>query len=159
MDAKCLALEIVRLSPGWEKGLQSFLLALTGSEGTRFFYPHQLDEKTIRQLTHYAGEDLYYLLVEGDNVLGYGLLRGWDEGYQIPSLGIAVHPLARGYGLGKLLMEFLHVAAFRKGASKVRLRVHKENENALNMYKGYDYVFVEDNNKPELLVGHKTLSY
>ncbi|MFN8537438.1 MAG: hypothetical protein U0232_08190 [Thermomicrobiales bacterium] len=40
-------------------------------------YPEQA---TI--LTNYAGADLYYVLIAGDTILGYGMLRGWDAGYE-----------------------------------------------------------------------------
>lgn len=122
------------------------------------FSPHPSDEKTISQLARYKGRDLYYLLVEAENILGYGLLRGWDEGYQIPSLGIAIHPSARGAGLGEILMSFLHVLASRRGASKVRLRVLKTNEKAIRLYKSFGYVFEDDVKQAEYLIGYKSLA-
>jgi ribosomal protein S18 acetylase RimI-like enzyme len=85
------------------------------------------------------------------------MLRGWDEGYQIPSLGLAIHPSVRGQGLGKMLMGFLHLQAFRRGAEKVRLRVNSTNDKALKLYKGLGYVFEEDPHQVDLLVGFKDL--
>src|SRR3989442_13694036 len=99
------SLELVRLSPRWQEGLRLFFEALRENMDERLFCPHPTDEETISQLAHYVGRDLYYVLVEEENVLGYGLLRGWDEGYQIPSLGIAIHTSARGYGLGRILIS------------------------------------------------------
>jgi len=46
------------------------------------------------------------------------MLRGWDEGYETPSLGIAVHPDARGLGLARTFMGFLHAAASFQGAAR-----------------------------------------
>jgi [ribosomal protein S18]-alanine N-acetyltransferase len=147
------SLELVRLSPRWQEGLRLFFEALRGNGDTRLFCPHPTDEKTISQLAHYAGRDLYYVLVEGGNVLGYGLLRGWDEGYEIPSLGVAIHSSARGYGLGRILISFLHMLASRRGATKVRLRVLKGNDKAKRLYESFGYVFEEDGRQPEYLVG------
>lgn len=147
------SLEIVRLSPRWQEGLKLFFKALSENGDARLFCPHPTDDETISLLAHYVGRDLYYLLVEEENVLGYGLLRGWDEGYQIPSLGIAIHSSARGSGLGKILISFLHILAFRRGATKVRLRVLKNNDKAMCLYESFGYVFEEDIKQPEYLIG------
>lgn len=155
-DTANSSLELVRLSPRWQAGLELFLQALSDNGDAIFFSPHPTDRETISQLARYNGRDLYYLLVEEEKVLGYGLLRGWDEGYQIPSLGIAIHPSARGYGLGRILMNFLHVVAFRRGANKVRLRVLKDNNMAIGLYKGFGYVFEEDSKHAEYLIGFKS---
>lgn len=150
-------LEIVRLSPKWQEGLKLFFQALKDNGDANLFCPHPADEETISQLVRYKGKDIYCLLVEEENILGYGLLRGWDEGYQIPSLGIAIHPSARGAGLGRIFMDFLHVMSFRRGASEVRLRVLKINEKAICLYRSFGYVFEDDVKHTEYLVGYKSL--
>lgn len=147
------SLELVRLSPRWQEGLKLFFQALNENGDAKFFCPHPTDEATISQLAHYVGRDLYSVLVEGETVLGYGLLRGWDEGYQIPSLGVAIHPSARGYGLGKMFIGFLHMLASRRGAAKVRLRVLKNNSRAMRLYERFGYIFEEDRKQAEYLVG------
>lgn len=59
----------------------------------------------------------------------------------MPSLGIAIDPLVRGMGLGKLFVSFLHAVARRRGASEVRLKVHPNNAIAIRLYKGLGYTF------------------
>lgn len=151
------SLEVVRLTPEWQQGLQQFFQDMKAGGDDVFFSPHPADADSIRSIAARNGKDLYYLLVEQDQVLGYGLLRGWDEGYQIPSLGLAIHPAARGQGLGKMLMDILHFLAFRRGADKVRLRVRANNEKAMNLYKNLGYAFEEDTNQPDFLVGFKNI--
>lgn len=151
------SIEFVRLVPRWQEGLKLFLEDLRECGDDVFFSPHPTDENSVNRIAGYTGRDLYYLLVEEEKVIGYGLLRGWDEGYQIPSLGIAIHPSARGGGLGKIFLNFLHVSAFRRGASKVRLRVHKNNNKAIRLYKSLGYVFEEDANQADYLIGFKSL--
>lgn len=151
------SMELVRLAPRWQDGLKIFFQELRECGDETFFSPHLADDISIRKVAGLNGKDLYYLLVEDEKVLGYGLLRGWDEGYSIPSLGVAIHPAVRGAGLGKLFMNFLHVLAFQRGASKVRLRVHKDNCKAINLYKSLGYVFEEDANQAEYLIGFKNL--
>jgi ribosomal-protein-alanine N-acetyltransferase len=69
------------------------------------------------------------------------MLRGWDAGYAVPSLGMALHPSARGQGLGRTFMELLHDAARTRGARRVRLKVYPENEAARTLYERLGYVF------------------
>lgn len=156
-DIEYPSFEVVRLAPQWQEGLQLFFQDLKESGDDVFFSPHPADDDSIRRITDLNGRDLYYLLVEEGRVLGYGMLRGWDEGYQIPSLGLAIHPSARGQGLGKMLMDFLHLLAFRRGASKVRLRVRANNEKAISLYKSLGYAFEENTNEAGFLVGFKNI--
>jgi ribosomal protein S18 acetylase RimI-like enzyme len=161
-------LECVKLTPKWKGALALFFRALEGNEDIRFFSPHPATEEALSKIVSHAGKDLYYLLVEGEDVLGYGLLRGWDEGYDIPSLGIAIHPSARGSGLGKALICFLHALALRRGATQVRLRVQRSNEKAIELYKSLGYIFEGERRqnecqrdgyqKDEYLTGFKTLT-
>ena len=151
------SLEVVRLAPEWQEGLQQFFQDLKAGGDDMFFSPHPTDADSIRHIAAHDGKDLYYLLIEQGEVLGYGMLRGWDEDYQIPSLGLAIHPSARGQGLGKMLMELLHVLVYRRGAVRVRLRVRADNEKALKLYKSLGYAFEEDATQPGFLVGFKNI--
>jgi ribosomal protein S18 acetylase RimI-like enzyme len=137
------ALEFRRLNIAFEQPLLRFLQALVDAGDTAHFQPHAFTPEYVATLVRYAGDDLYYLLVEGDGILSYGMLRGWDEGFSIPSLGIAVHPSARGQGLGRLMMNFLHAAARRRNSSTVRLRVAVENETAAALYESMGYRFTQ----------------
>ena len=134
-------LELRSLAPELKKGLVEFCRALEGANETMFFSPHSFGEAELDQRVHYRGRDLYYVMVQGARVLGYGMLRGWDEGFAIPSLGIAIHPQVRSLGLGTLMMHFLHSAAHLAGASRVRLRVHRNNGRALDLYRRLGYSF------------------
>jgi ribosomal protein S18 acetylase RimI-like enzyme len=80
-------------------------------------------------------------MIQDSNVIGYGMLRGWDEGYVIPSLGIALDSSVRGRGYGTALMNFLHDIAKQRGAAKVRLKVDSKNLPAIELYRGLGYIF------------------
>ncbi len=149
------ALECIRATPGWEEPLADFLTTLAENGDAKDFHPHPLDAEGASAVCRYAGVDLYYLLVEARRVLAYGMLRGWDEGFEVPSVGVAVRPDARGSGLGLLLMRFLHAAAARRGATAVRLRVRHDNEPAVQLYRSLGYVFVGE--EREQLVGRLDL--
>ena len=135
------ALELRIVDETLEQPLAELFRALKRAGDDKDFHPHPLSDEEAKRRAHYSGKDLYYVLVEGNKVLGYGMLRGWHEGYEVPSLGIAIHPSVRGMGLGKLFMQFLHAAAQRRGASKVRLKVYPDNTTAVTLYRGLGYTF------------------
>jgi [ribosomal protein S18]-alanine N-acetyltransferase len=133
------ALEFCRVGPGVETRLASFFTALANRGEDRWFHPHPLTAQEADRLCSYPGRDLYYVAAHADAVLAYGLLRGWEEGYEVPSLGIAVHPDARGLGLARAFMLFLHSAALMKGACRVRLKVYPDNAPARRLYESLGY--------------------
>jgi [ribosomal protein S18]-alanine N-acetyltransferase len=151
MGTNSAALECQKLAEKWKQPLLAFLNSLSDADDARNFSPHPFTVDALDQIIRNVRNDLYYVLSEGDNVLGYGLLRGWDDGFEIPSLGIAIHPRIRGSGLGKVFMHFLGAAAKRKGAKKVRLRVNRENTRARRLYENMGYKF--EPQEQEYLVG------
>lgn len=151
-------MELTKMSPDWVASLKDFLEDIESSGDGRFFSPHSNDEAALRARAVYTGQDLYLLLVDGQRVLGYGLLRGWDEGYSIPSLGIALHSSVRGTGFASAFMAFLHAEARHKGAIKVRLRVHAENSRAITLYTRLGYALTPDSDRNGYLLGLKDLT-
>jgi ribosomal protein S18 acetylase RimI-like enzyme len=140
-------LEIQPLAPRWTHALASLFTALSSAGDARFFHPHPLTPDHAARLCHRpTSADYYGLATPGDPLapaLGYGLLRGWDEGYAVPSLGIAIHPAARGRGLSRLMMNHLHAQAARRGAARVRLKVYPQNTAALRLYESLGYQFAD----------------
>ena len=149
------ALEIRRLSASWESALAEFFAALRGAGDERFFHPHPLTPEEAQRRARYKGKDLYYIMTIGTHVLGYGMLRGWDEGFEVPSLGIAIQSEYRGRGLGKVFMCFLHAAAREAGAKRVRLSVDAGNQVAIRLYRSLGYTFEEASGAQ--LIGHINL--
>ncbi len=149
-------LEFRRPEPSLERGLAEFFAALVEAGDDEKFHPHPFTAAAAAERVRYQGKDVYCVAVEGERVLGYGMLRGWDEGYEVPSLGIAIHPSARGIGLGRALMLYLHTEARRRGAPRIRLKVYPENTVAVDLYRslGYEFSAVEQ----EQLVGFKSLT-
>jgi ribosomal protein S18 acetylase RimI-like enzyme len=134
-------LELRRVAPEQERGLARFFAAMVAQGDDRWFHPHPFTAEHASYLAGYQGHDLYYVATKGDEVLAYGMLRGWDEGYSVPSLGIAVLASARGTGLARTFMQFLHTAARYHGATRVRLKVYPENVAARRLYESLGYRF------------------
>ena len=154
-NEKPTSLEFRLLTPSWELSLIEFFNWINNSDVKTYFHPHPFTQEQAYQLAHYQGKDLYYIVLEKTRILGYGMLRGWDEGYNVPSVGICLHSSVQGIGLGVLFMNFLHIVAKRRGVSQMRLKVYSENLKALNLYRKLGYTFKEREN--EQLVGYLNL--
>jgi ribosomal protein S18 acetylase RimI-like enzyme len=132
-----------RLRPELAEPLAELFAALSAAGDGRTFHPHPLTRDEAERLSAYDGADVYAVLVEDGRAVAYGMLRGWDEGFDVPSLGLAVHPDERGRGLGRELTERLHDEARRRGATRVRLTVYADNEPARKLYERLGYELEE----------------
>jgi RimJ/RimL family protein N-acetyltransferase len=115
-----------------------------------FFHPHEMNYDSIFSILSNKKNDKYKIVIYEDRVIGYGILRGWDEGFEIPSLGIMIDKDFRGIGLSKTIMKFLESTARIMGAKKIRIVVHKDNQVAYNLYKSLNYEF-ETYNENQLI--------
>lgn len=120
------------------------------------FHPHPFDADNAIEIAQYKGNDLYVGMFDGGTLVGYGLLRGWDEGFDIPSLGIYLKKSARGKGLSTFFMHELHHLARNAKAGVVRLKVFKDNVVAKKLYQKLGYVFESEENNQ--LVGFMSLN-
>ncbi len=120
--------------------LTAFLEALNRNGDEEFFHPHAFNEAAVSEIIKRSeqGPDEYWVL-RNQEILAYGMLRGWAEGFDIPSLGVAVSPRHRGQGLARELMEHLHQRACLRGVGSVRLTVHRQNTSALSLYRKFGY--------------------
>jgi len=138
-------LEIRLLKPEMEQALADFFVAIAKDDYAYYYRPYSLTPDTAKELCSLSGDDLYYVLIEKEVILGQGMLRGWDEGYSIPSLGIAIHPKAAGKGLGMMFTRFLHSVAWLKDCKAIRLTVYKKNVPAIRIYEKLGYIFTSKN--------------
>jgi ribosomal protein S18 acetylase RimI-like enzyme len=124
-----------------------------------FFRPHPFTPDEARRIADEGGRDTYALLLEDGRATAYGMLRGWTEGYPVPSLGIAVRTSAQGRGLGRLMMAHLQAEAMRRGATVVRLRVHPDNTRARRLYETLGYAYAgEDRGELVMLLNLEVAS-
>lgn len=124
---------------------EALLAELFDHLDTTYFRPHPFGRAGARTVAALHGCDVYLILVEDGRGVAYGMLRGWDEGFTTPSLGIAVRKDRQRNGLGRRMMAELHRIAGQRRARVVRLRVHADNVPARRLYEsvGYQYVGTE----------------
>lgn len=80
-----------------------------------FFHPHKFTVAALLTEVSSKPQDLFIVSADdNNNIVGYGMLRGWSEGYEIPSLGIMTDVNYRGKGISNLMMDHLHEIAKQK---------------------------------------------
>ena len=148
---------IVRLREEHRQLLDIFFQHINTPHYTQDFSPFPFDTKQATVLCEYQGHDLYYgIIMEDTKIIGFGMLRGWDEGYETPSIGLCILKDYQGMGFGNLMLAFLETASRVKGCSKVMLKVKKSNDKAKRLYEAGGYIFNEHDN--EYLIGYKDLT-
>jgi GNAT superfamily N-acetyltransferase len=149
-------LEIVVLRVQHVSALAKLFDEIAKDRASVHFHPHRFDSEMAEWVCAYAGKDLYFGLIHEGVMVGYGMLRGWDKGYETPSLGIYISADLRGTGAASLLMQHMHQAAKLRGSTQVLLKVHPENRAARRLYERFGYEFSEC--EGEQLVGRLTAS-
>lgn len=81
-----------------------------------------------------------HVLVEREELVGYGELWFDAEEDEVELARIIVAPEARGKGLGRVLVRGLLARAHKAGWADVFMRVHPDNETALRCYLGAGFV-------------------
>jgi ribosomal-protein-alanine N-acetyltransferase len=109
-------------------------------EVTSSFDPFPLDRKEARRIALESHRDGYYVAARADSLVGFSMLRGFDEGYEIPSFGIFVDHDAHGQGVGRALTAWTIEAARRRGCPSVRLSAYANSAVALGLYASMGFV-------------------
>jgi ribosomal protein S18 acetylase RimI-like enzyme len=130
------ALEITcrPLEPSDETAVAGLFARCRDHPDMAFFDPFPLTDETARRLAHEPRSDRYFVAEASPELVGLSMLRGWDEGYDVPSFGVMVDPRWHGRGVGSRLTDFAITAATELDCDRIRLSVYGRNERACAMY-------------------------
>ena len=142
-------LKVTLVGPDDIEQLKIFFSEIESDPQATFFHPHPFNGLEAEKICLNKGRDLYFALYSDEKICGYGMLRGWDEGYSIPSLGVYISKCMRKSGAAKYLMHHMHQNAMLKGSNKIRLTVYVENIAAIKLYQkvGYRFKTIENEQK------------
>jgi RimJ/RimL family protein N-acetyltransferase len=131
--------------------LGAFFVSNDQPDVRRTFNPFALTRATALSLLEEGRKDRFYGGFVGEAWAAFAMLRGWDEGFDVPSLGILVDRRWRGRGLGGRITDLAIDEARTLGCRRVRLSVFASNQVALRIYvrKG----FVEVSREPVEVLG------
>lgn len=107
---------------------------------TETFDPFPLSAVEARRIALEPRQDGFYLAVRGEMPLGLSMLRGFDEGYEVPSFGIFVDHENHGQGIGRALTVWTIQQARQRGCPAVRLTVYARNVAARRLYESLGFV-------------------
>lgn len=101
---------------------------------TSGFDPFPLTATKARWIALEQHKDAYFVAARGARLFGMSMLRGFDEGYEIPSFGVFVDHASQGEGIGRRLTNWTIEQARMKGCQAVRLSVYSDNSVARRLY-------------------------
>jgi [ribosomal protein S18]-alanine N-acetyltransferase len=131
---------IRRIEPSDFTALASFLERNNTSEVRRYFSPFPLDEDTARKICLEDHRDLFFVAIREKQIIGLSMLRGWDEGFHVPSFGILIDRFCTGRGIGRRMTEFTIKEAREASCEHVRLTVYASNIRAVELYRSVGFV-------------------
>jgi glycosyltransferase involved in cell wall biosynthesis/RimJ/RimL family protein N-acetyltransferase len=137
------ALLLREIECGDSGSLARFFVRNNVPEVVRGFDPFPLTEETAARIASGSSRDRFYGGFLGDRIVAFSMLRGWDEGYDVPSFGIAVDVDFHGAGIGTRLTAWTLDQARRLGCERIRLSVYGENETARRIYERLGFAEVE----------------
>ncbi|MHB1080817.1 MAG: GNAT family N-acetyltransferase [Prosthecobacter sp.] len=138
-----MKIEVTQLQSAAKKPLLRFLKRLEEFGEAKSFRPHEFTEEAVAVVCDSPGNDYYCALWRNSQIFAYGMLRGWNDGFEVPALGVAVDPEWHGKGLGRMMIHFLHAVARMRGCCMVILHVDSSNVRARQLYESIGYTFSE----------------
>lgn len=124
----------VDLGPG-DAGDLARLLTGDEPEYGRYFVPFpSKDADALAERLGAARQDRYWGMREQGTLVGFFMLRGFDEGYARPSFGVYVARAAAGQGLARRALAHAIDWCVRHDVARIMLKVHPENAPALKAY-------------------------
>lgn len=133
-----LALEITRLNINHSKELTS-LLQSSDKDYSQYFIPFAFDFETISEILSKAKNDQVYGIYVDNKLIGFYLLRGFDEGYSVPSYGVWISEKYSNRGLSTFTLQ--HAISFCKlnSIKRIMLKVHPNNDAAKHIYEKHGF--------------------
>jgi ribosomal protein S18 acetylase RimI-like enzyme len=112
-------------------------------EASGVFDPFPLTAASARRIALGERSDLYFGAQRRDELIGMAMLRGWDEGYEVPSFGIMIDRAYRGRSVGRRLTELTLEQARAHGCRQVRLSVYASNAAGRRLYERLGFAEVK----------------
>jgi ribosomal-protein-alanine N-acetyltransferase len=103
------------------------------------FDPFPLTAAEAERVALQPRRDAYFVASSKGELVAMSMLRGFDEGFEVPSFGIFVDHLHHGEGIGRRLTAWTVDEAGRRGYPAVRLSVYASNAGALHLYRSLGF--------------------
>ncbi len=136
----------------------SELLQNSNPDYSRYFIPFSFDFGTVKKILTDVNLDLFFGIFLNNKIIGFYMLRGFDEGYDIPSYGVWISSEFAGKGLARLTLQ--HAISFCKinNINKLMLKVHRDNLKAKKIYEDFGFINSGIEPKNDNLIYLKSIS-
>jgi ribosomal-protein-alanine N-acetyltransferase len=103
------------------------------------FDPFPLTVDEARRIALEPRLDAYFVARTDAGLIGMSMLRGFDDGFEVPSFGIFVDHRHHGRGVGRRLTAWTVGEARRRGCAAIRLSVYASNEAGVHLYRSLGF--------------------
>lgn len=110
-----------------EQILKAFFIKNNVPPTVRGFSAFPLNGESANFICSKSHQDKFYIFVDEKTIKGFSMLRGWDEGYSIPSFGIIVDIDYQGKGIGSKILELTIEKCLQLGCKRMRLSVYSSH--------------------------------
>jgi len=131
--------EIMQTAKTAEEVWREYYTPLLGEAQVSYMVENFQSAETIRQ--QITEGYTYFLLKEGDEVVGYAGICPKDEYLFLSKL--YVRKEARGKGFASKAFALVKDAAEEMGLSRIRLTVNKGNTNSIEIYQNWGFVTID----------------
>lgn len=131
------------------------LLNNLSEDSKKNFHPHTFDRTTLNKICS-SKEDHHFVLTLDNKIIGYSMLR--LLGHSTPSLGLCIRNGYEKRGYGKRMTERTLQQAKNLGYKEVILNVHKDNTQAITLYRNAGFTIMSQNHTTGEIQMKKTWS-
>lgn len=105
----------------------SAMLLAQSQEYARFFYAFGFSEEEIAKTLADRKRDVYSGIFWRGELAGIFMLRGWDQGYEVPSFGLFVAEKYRGGTLMKISLDVAKLICRLSKTHRLMATIHPDN--------------------------------
>lgn len=131
---------ITRLLRADDAGEFARLLAAQSTAYARFFSPFSFSPADVSRLLADRERDIFMGMYWQERLVGFFMLRGWDEGYEVPAYGVLIDEGHAGCGLATLSLRAAKAICRLCAAPRLMLKVHPDNGRAKSLFERAGFV-------------------
>jgi len=110
-----------------DAGTVSAMLLEQPPDYARFFYAFDFSEAQIADVLAKKIKDVYSGMFWRGELVGIFMLRGWDDGYDVPSFGVFVAEKYRGGAFMRISLDVAKLICRLSGAERLMATIHPDN--------------------------------
>jgi RimJ/RimL family protein N-acetyltransferase len=123
----------------------------------KHFTAFELSDKSLTTILTRAVKDKYFGMFFGDEIVGFYMLRGFDEGFEVPSYGVIILSKFSNKGLSRLTLYHAFSLCRLNNIKKLMLKVRPENKHAKNLYESLGFKKTGFDSENGNFIYHKSL--